>query len=307
MKRLALVAVLGLTLTACGGQSSKDLVIRLKYAHAYLKVTGPPAAIPSIARSLSVDPLPGGSETAAAVHGRQICSRTVSLATYPETEPKLRGLDGRDVSIAVFGDSRRAALPCQLSVLKLSDRGVAPLLGKGLTPFRNTKDFMEPTLHCPYGWTDRCLTHHTDFLVLRPSRSQAVPRGEIVLFAQTQRELEEAEGDCGEGGPATRRVVGLPGETVREDARGHIWIRAANASTWTKLDDGYIPAKDRAGAPWYRGKAWHVPAGAYFVLSDDRSGCDSRTWGSVPAANITASVVYIIRDGKVLKPPGIPS
>jgi type IV secretory pathway protease TraF len=41
-------------------------------------------------------------------------------------------------------------------------------------------------------------------------------------------------------------------------------------------------------------------------MSDDRTSCDSRTWGSVPAANIVGTVVDIIRDGKVLKPAGAP-
>jgi signal peptidase I len=39
---------------------------------------------------------------------------------------------------------------------------------------------------------------------------------------------------------------------------------------------------------------WHVPAGHYFFLGDDRANsCDSRTWGAVPRSSLVGPVLFI--------------
>ena len=75
-----------------------------------------------------------------------------------------------------------------------------------------------------------------------------------------------------------------------------------------KLTETYVTAASRAADSWHFGQHWRVAAGDYFVLGDNRSqSCDSRQWGSVPAANIIGPVTQIVRDGAALRPAGIPS
>ena len=44
-------------------------------------------------------------------------------------------------------------------------------------------------------------------------------RGQIVVF-----HARCARPSCGEGGAYVKRLIGLPGETVREDASAYIWV-----------------------------------------------------------------------------------
>src|SRR5262249_36815014 len=112
---------------------------------------------------------------------------------------------------------------------------------------------------------------------------------------------------CGAGGTFDKRVIGLPDETVREDAHGFIWIRSPGSSTWRKLDEPYVSAQARKLDAGHGNHEWTVPKGGYFVMGDNRSqSCDSRQWGSVPAANIIGPVIQVIRDGAMLRPAGIP-
>jgi hypothetical protein len=59
------------------------------------------------------------------------------------------------------------------------------------------------------------------------------------------RAPSEATVKCGEGGKFVKRVIGLPGETVREDDHGFIWIRAPRSKTFDKLNEPYVPASRR--------------------------------------------------------------
>ncbi|MBI2952892.1 MAG: signal peptidase I [Chloroflexi bacterium] len=77
-----------------------------------------------------------------------------------------------------------------------------------------------------------------------------------------------------------KRVVGLPGESVRiED--GLVFINEIS------LDEPYI-----AERPGYSWQPTTVPNGAYFVLGDNRNNSlDSHIWGLLPQENIVGAVV----------------
>jgi signal peptidase I len=84
-------------------------------------------------------------------------------------------------------------------------------------------------------------------------------------------------------------VVGLPGETVSEGTGGFVHVGGE------KLDEPYVAAGRRDDGV---GGRWHVPNGQYFVLGDNRAfSCDSRSWGSVPKANVVGRVVKIEHRG----------
>lgn len=96
-------------------------------------------------------------------------------------------------------------------------------------------------------------------------------RGDIIVF--------RLPGD--EGQDLIKRVIGLPGETVKVQDN----ILTINGRV---LNEPYI-----AQAPLYAGE-WPVPAGSLFVLGDNRNDSrDSHQWGLLPLENVIGKSVLI--------------
>jgi len=184
---------------------------------------------------------------------------------------------------------RSVALAVALGAIGFLSAGCG---GAELRSFRVPSSAMEPTIHCAKPG-DGCLGTADDHVLVQAGKP--LKRGDIIVF-QTPKATVRA---CGEGGIFLKRIVGLPGETVRQDRRGYIWIRGHNANAWTRLNEPYVSPHARqldTYQPEHIGHSWHVAANDYFVLGDNRSmSCDSRSWGGVPRANIIGSVVKIIR------------
>jgi len=137
---------------------------------------------------------------------------------------------------------------------------------------------MEPTIRCAKP-TSGCTAAHSDRVVVR--RTRQLERGDIVAFHIPAIASER----CGATGIYIKRIVGLPGETVRE-RKGLIYIDGK------ELRERYVAPgrRDRLFS-----RAWHVPADSYFVLGDNRSvSCDSRVWGALPAKDVVGKVVEIL-------------
>ena len=136
-------------------------------------------------------------------------------------------------------------------------------------PYRIPSSSMEPTLHCarPGAW---CEAGFSDRVIVNrlAYRFDSPKRGQIVVFTAPAA----AAAQCGEGGTYVKRLIGLPGDVVSE-RHGAIFVNG------TRLHEAYAlgtKADSITGT-------WHVPAGQYFFMGDDRShSCDSRMWGSVP-------------------------
>jgi signal peptidase I len=73
----------------------------------------------------------------------------------------------------------------------------------------------------------------------------------------------------GPEGPALKRVIALPGETLRQ-REGELWMGD------TRLDEPYVPRLEALDAgPWEAGSG-------YLVLGDNRpESRDSRAWGAL--------------------------
>ena len=302
MKRLAFVALLGLSLVACGGGSSKSVVLRAGNPlgnAVYLQITGSPKAATVVAHLLE-HASSGALVAARAVQGRQVCARKTHIVTYPVTEASLRRFGGQRITLAIFTDSQLAnAASCRRFVSDLG--GGITLVGGNRRTFHIPSSAMEPTLHCADGMG--CLGHANDVVVARSTGAAGVERRAIVVFTTPKAAISA----CDEGGTFVKRVIGLPGETVREDDHGFIWTRAPSSTKWTKLTEGYVSTAVRQLDTGHRNQQWNVRAGSYFVLGDNRpESCDSRQWGSVPAANIIGPVTQVVRGGAVLRPAGIP-
>lgn len=149
--------------------------------------------------------------------------------------------------------------------------------------YRIPSSAMEPTLHCAKP-APGCRGTTDDRVRVEPGKR--LERGDIVVF----RTPRQAAVKCGEGGIFVKRLIGLPGETVREDDKGFIEINRV------RLSEPYVPASSRRSDSVQFGETWHVPKGSYFMIGDNRAAsCDSRTWGSLPAGDVIGPVVKILR------------
>jgi signal peptidase I len=121
---------------------------------------------------------------------------------------------------------------------------------------------MEPTLHCAKP-ARGCEADEQDRVLAEEVEADELRRGDIVVFETPPA----AEFRCGAGGTFMKRLIGLPGERIAKNRR-----------------DSRSP------------ETFKVPKGQYYLLGDNRSqSCDSREWGSVPAANIHHRAVAVER------------
>lgn len=137
---------------------------------------------------------------------------------------------------------------------------------------------MEPTLHCARPGLG-CLASAADHILVRPYGKTRPRRGDIVIFKTPQLAVVR----CGAEGTFDKRVIGLPGEKL-EERNGFVYI------------DGHRVAEPyvQAGRRDKQSLRVTIPAGRYFVMGDSRAtSCDSRTWGTVPAANIIGRAIAI--------------
>jgi signal peptidase I len=163
-----------------------------------------------------------------------------------------------------------------------------------INPYRIPSSSMEPTLNCAKGPANPgCLGNSSDRVLacricLAFGRNPS--RGDIVVFNTPK----PAATDCGEGGTFVKRVIGLPGESIKEDDHGFIWIRGPNSPEFVKLKEPYISAQSRLADSKDFRRRWNVPAGQYFMMGDNRGqSCDSRTWGSVPRNKLIGTVFFV--------------
>ena len=102
-------------------------------------------------------------------------------------------------------------------------------------------------------------------------------RKNVVVFTPPSSAAKQ----CGLSGDQVERVIGLPGETVSEQT-GRVLIDGK------PLKEPYVKAANRDSQT----AAWHVPAGSYFLMGDNRTrSCDSRKFGSVAKQAIVGRVV----------------
>lgn len=146
-----------------------------------------------------------------------------------------------------------------------------------------TSASMEPTVLCANPSDRYCTGKNADLLLLALSGARSLRRGDLVSFR-----LPRAASRYCDLGEAVKRVIGLPGDHIVE-RKGYISVNGR------ALSEPYVPADERDE----RSGSWNIPAGALFVMGDDRKiSCDSRYWGPVPESRVLGRVIAIIRDGR---------
>jgi hypothetical protein len=86
-------------------------------------------------------------------------------------------------------------------------------------------------------------------------------------------------------------MIGLPGETVREDDHGFDWIRGPNSKTWVKLKEPYLTSQRRLADTANFGRAWKVPLGEYFLAASPE--LEARTESSAYARSYKAALAAL--------------
>jgi len=160
-----------------------------------------------------------------------------------------------------------------------------------INPYRIPSSSMEPYLHCARplpgcqaNTSDRVLACRICLTVSSPSR------GDVVVFNTPKK----AAADCGEGGTFVKRIIGMPGDLIKEDSASFILIRGPDSKNWRKLKEPYISAQAREVDTRYHGRQWRVPDGDYFMMGDNRGeSCDSRAWGPVPRSDLIGTVFFV--------------
>ena len=140
------------------------------------------------------------------------------LSRPPATAPGGHTIDPWEFSKGRGGGSRGAARIALdwLVTIAVAVGFVLAFEAEIARPYQIPSSSMEPTLHCARPAVG-CRSSFSDRVIACELcyRFSAPERGQVVVFHAP----EAAADKCGEGGVYVKRLIGLPGDTVREDGR----------------------------------------------------------------------------------------
>lgn len=102
----------------------------------------------------------------------------------------------------------------------------------------------------------------------------APQRGDVIVFVAPPNPSEDY----------VKRIIGLPGDTVRIDVNGNVYVDGVH------IDEPYVNDLTNPYGP----HTWIVAPNDYFVLGDNRGdSSDSRAWGFVPRQNNVGKAMMV--------------
>jgi signal peptidase I len=115
-------------------------------------------------------------------------------------------------------------------------------------------------------------------------------RGEIIVFHESPADLDPSTPTL------VKRLIGLPGETLRSGPHGEIFVdnRLIN-QPWLTKSAAAFPGPDIC-SPQYnttdcRNGVLHLPRGEYYMMGDNRGDSeDSRYWGPISGSHFIGRV-----------------
>jgi signal peptidase I len=111
-------------------------------------------------------------------------------------------------------------------------------------------------------------------LAVQPYEAAQPRRGDVIVFKWPRDTSEDF----------VKRVIGLPGETIRVDADGAVYING------TRLNEPYLSSATNPFQP----NTWVLGNNQYFVMGDNRAdSSDSRDWGPILRSAIIGRVTVV--------------
>ena len=145
-----------------------------------------------------------------------------------------------------------------------------------LSAYRVETASMEPALHCAAAPHCRRLKADIVLVSRLTPRVANVHHGDIVAFTLSRGSPHACQGN----GVRLKRVIGLPGDTVRH-RNGTVYVNGRRADDEASRRRGFF-------------QRVKVPPSNYFVISDNPGGsCDSRHVGTIPKADVVGKVVLV--------------
>jgi signal peptidase I len=113
-------------------------------------------------------------------------------------------------------------------------------------------------------------------------------RGEVIIFREPESKPCRPSAQ-GKREFLVKRLIGLPGDHVRVNEDGSVWINGV------ELDQSFITSLEQGSISTTRTVDVIVPEGQFFAVGDNRpESCDSRIYGTVPFTSVAGKASAVI-------------
>ncbi len=194
----------------------------------------------------------------------------MSILAMGVTRVKLRRLIREHIETVLLAITIFVALQASIQHFKVNGESMQPTLAEG------ERLVVNKIVYLRIGWND--LADVIPFLDPSPVSADSTlftfsqpKHGDVIIFHYPLDPTRDF----------VKRVIGVPGDTI-EIQRGQVFRNGV------AIEEPYVSRPDHRSTG-----AVGVPAGAYYVLGDNRAvSTDSREWGMVPLENVVGRMWF---------------